>query len=152
MARALKALAGFVVATTSSFLAYLLTEIAVLHAPTLLLAALTGVEVVGFQPQPRFPYFLPSALSRIPPEASAWLYAAQQGSYLPAALLLLLLGAIVAHRARGQVSLLASQTVLWATFFLALYSGAFGGGRFRLQRAMEALWPSFAQSDRKSVV
>ncbi len=147
MARALKALAGFVVATAGSFLAYLLAEIAVLHTPTLLLAALTDVEVAGFQPQPRFPYFLPSALTRLPPDTSPWLYAAQQGSYLPAALLLLLLAAIVAHRARGQLSLLATQVAFWATFFLTLYSGAFGGGRFRLQRTLEAVWPSFAQSE-----
>ena len=57
------------------------------------------------------------------------------------------MGAIAAHRARGQLCVFASQAVFWATLFLALYSGAFGGGRFRLQRALEALWPSFAQSE-----
>ncbi|HSC77352.1 MAG TPA: hypothetical protein VLB32_02215, partial [Candidatus Acidoferrales bacterium] len=147
MPRGLKALGNITVATAGSFLAYLLAEITVLHAPILLLAALTGIEVVGFQPQPRFPYFLPSALTRLPPEAPVWLYALQQGSYLPAALLLILAAAIAARPARGWWRLPATQAVLWATFFLAFYSGAFGGGRFRLQRALEGLWPTFAQSE-----
>ncbi len=147
MLRGLKALGNIAVATAGSFLAYLLTEITVLHAPILLLAALTGIEVVGFQPQSRFPYFLPSSLTRLPPDSPAWLYALQQGSYLPAALLLILAAAVAAHRARGWWRLPATQTILWATFLLAFYGGAFGGGRFRLQRALEGLWPAFAQSE-----
>ncbi len=147
MPRGLRAFGTIAVATAGSFLAYFLAEIIVLHAPILLLAALTEIEVVGFQPQPRFPYFLPSALTRFPPDSPVWLYAAQQGSYVPAALLLILAAAIAAHRARGWPRLPATQAVLWATFFLAFYSGAFGGGGFRLQRALEVVWPTFAQSE-----
>jgi hypothetical protein len=147
MPRGLKALGNIFVATAGSFLAYLLAEITVLHAPILLLAAITNIEVVGFQPQPRFPYFLPSAMTRLPPEAPVWLYASAARQ--------LLAGSVAAHRCRRDrstprprlVAPAATQAVLWATFFLAFYSGAFGGGRFRLQRALEGLWPTFAQSE-----
>ena len=142
-----KAVARVVVATASSFLAYLLAELAILHAPTWVLAAFSGIEVVGFQPQPRIPYFFPAVLTRLPPEAPAWLYALQLGSYVPAALSLILASTIVARRAPGWLRLGATQVVLWATFLLAFYSGVFSGGRFRLQRALEVLWPALAQSE-----
>ncbi|HXE76235.1 MAG TPA: hypothetical protein VNN18_11470 [Candidatus Xenobia bacterium] len=147
MGRALRALASIAVATASSFLAYLLAEALILHAPILLLAALSGIEVVGFQPQPRIPCFLPAALTRWPPDAPAWLYALQLGSYLPAALLLMVAVTLAGQRASGWLRVTATQAVLWATFFLTFYSGAFSGGRFRLQRALEVLWPTFAHSE-----
>ena len=68
-----------------------------------------------------------------------------------AALLLVALSLGVVRRSTGWLSLLAAHTAVWATFMLALHSGALGGGRFRLRRAVEALWPVFTQSERRAV-
>ncbi|MGH9777280.1 MAG: glycoside hydrolase family 113 [Candidatus Acidiferrales bacterium] len=147
MPRGLKALGNLTAATASAFLAFLLVEAVVLHAPGLLLAAVTDVTLEGFRVQ-RFPSFLPQALTQLPSDASPLLTALYFGGYLPAAFLLLVLGVVAARRAQDWLSLLAAHTICWATFLIALFSGVFGGGRFRLQRALEPLWPALAQSER----
>jgi len=143
----LQALGSLTAATASAFLAFLLVEAVVLHAPGLLLAAFTDVRLEGFRVQ-RFPAFLPQALTQLPSDASPLLTALYFGGYLPAAFLLIALGVLVARRAQGWLGLLAAHTLCWAMFLITLFSGVFGGGRFRLQRALEPLWPSLAQSDR----
>ncbi|MGH9788570.1 MAG: hypothetical protein ACRD4U_07710, partial [Candidatus Acidiferrales bacterium] len=147
MPRGLKVLASIPTAAASSFLAFLLVEGLVLHAPGLLLAALTDVRLEGFRAQ-RFPSFLPQALTQLPPDASPFLTAVYFGGYLPAALLLIILAVVAARRVQGWLTLLAAHSIIWATFLITLFSGVFGGGRFRLQRALEPLWPSLAQSER----
>ncbi|MCI0404049.1 MAG: hypothetical protein L0212_11075 [Acidobacteria bacterium] len=133
--------------TASSFLAFLLVEAVVLHTPGLLLAALTDVTLEGFRAQ-RFPAFLPQALTQLPAGASPWLSALYFGGYLPAALLLASISLWLARRSQGWLTLLAVHTLCWTTFLITLYSGVSGGGRFRLQRALEPLWPSLAQTER----
>ncbi len=147
MLRSLRALGSFAAATAASFLAFLLVEAVVLHAPGLLLAALTDVTLEGFRAQ-RFPSFLPQALTQLPSGASPWLSALYFGGYLPAAFLVIVLGVFAARRTQGWLSLLLVHAAVWATFIVTLYSGVLGGGRFRLQRALEPLWPSLAQSER----
>jgi len=149
--RGLKALGNLTAATASSFLAFLLVEAVAFHAPGLLLAATTGITLEGFRGQ-RFPSFLPQALTQLPSDASPLLTALYFGGYLPTAFLLLVLGVVAARRAQGWFTLLAAHTICWATFLITLFSGAFGGGRFRLQRAVEPLWPSLAQSERSALL
>ncbi len=152
MPRGLKALGTVAVATASAFLAFLLVEIVVIHAPGLLLAALTDATLEGFLHQARFfPYFLPWARIQLPADASPLLAALYAGGYLPAAFLLIVLAVIAGRRYQGWLNLLAAHTLIWATFVIALFSGVFGGGRFRLQRALEPLLPALAQSERAAL-
>ncbi|MDA2913427.1 hypothetical protein MYX77_05625 [Acidobacteriia bacterium AH_259_A11_L15] len=141
MRRILKFLGFFWVATASCFLAYLLAELLVLHAPELLLAAFSGAQLEEFQLQARFPHFLPLPSAPLLDGASLWQAILSRGGFLFFGAAGLAAGLLAARRRGRWMRLLAAQAMFWTAVFLVFYSGLLIGWRGRLPALLSLLWP-----------
>lgn len=143
MLRPLKFVGSLAVATASFYLAYVVAWFLVLESPRALLAVFTGVEVHGLWPRWAFP----ALITRFPPDGSAALYVLYQGGFVLSAAAVLVPGAVAVARARGWLSVLLTQTVLWAGILFCLYIGVFvGGAGGPLEAALRVVWPAGAAS------